>query len=50
MSTHYARLKEAGKDAYQHPYQSVSLEGWKFMIDNIFSDPKWQVINQLINF
>lgn len=43
MTHHYNELKEKGEDAYQHPFEGVTVDGWKFMIDHIFNDPKWQV-------
>lgn len=43
MTHHYNELKEKRLDAYQHPFEGVTVDGWKFMIDHIFNDPKWQV-------
>lgn len=47
MSQHYETTKKEGKDPYRHPYEGTSLDGWKYMIDNVFNDPNRKV-NQIL--
>ncbi|KAI8527443.1 hypothetical protein RHMOL_Rhmol12G0075600 [Rhododendron molle] len=39
---HNEKTKEDGKNPYQLPFQDISLDGWKFMIDHIFNDSDWK--------
>ncbi|KAH7845286.1 hypothetical protein Vadar_000353 [Vaccinium darrowii] len=42
MGSHYWKMKDADKvDPYQHPYRGISMDGWKWLIDNIFTDKDW---------
>ena len=43
MSDHYAKFIKDGKDAYANPFEGITPEGWKYLIDHIFNDPNWQV-------
>lgn len=36
-------MKKEGRDPYQHPYQDIDPDVWKFMIDHRFNDSKWEV-------
>ncbi|KAI8562668.1 hypothetical protein RHMOL_Rhmol03G0052500 [Rhododendron molle] len=41
MNDFYTKTaKTAGLDAYQHPFQKMPLDDWKYMIDHVFKDPK----------
>ncbi|KAI8549115.1 hypothetical protein RHMOL_Rhmol06G0001200 [Rhododendron molle] len=40
MNDFYTKTDEAGLDAYQHPFQGMHIDDWKYMIDHVFKDPK----------
>ncbi|KAH7847870.1 hypothetical protein Vadar_031080 [Vaccinium darrowii] len=43
MGDRYWKMMEADEvDPYQHPYRGISMDEWKWLIDNIFIDPDWQ--------
>ncbi|GAB2299271.1 hypothetical protein Dimus_033341 [Dionaea muscipula] len=35
-------MKEEGLDAFAHPYPGVTNAGWRYLIDNIFDDEKFE--------
>jgi len=42
MGSHYWKMKDADEvDPYQHPYRGISMDEWKWLIDNIFTDKDW---------
>ncbi|GAB2285534.1 hypothetical protein Dimus_019982 [Dionaea muscipula] len=43
MRKHYVQMKEEGLDAFAHPYPGVTNAGWRYLIDNIFDDEKFEV-------
>ncbi|GAB2281412.1 hypothetical protein Dimus_016006 [Dionaea muscipula] len=42
MRKHYVQMKEEGLDAFAHPYPGVTNAGWRYLIDNIFDDEKFE--------
>ncbi|GAB2288705.1 hypothetical protein Dimus_023020 [Dionaea muscipula] len=42
MRKHYLQMKEEGLDAFAHPYPGVTNAGWRYLIDNIFDDEKFE--------
>ncbi|GAB2273656.1 hypothetical protein Dimus_008438 [Dionaea muscipula] len=42
MRKHYLQLKEEGLDSFAHPYPGVTNASWRYVIDNIFDDPKFE--------
>ncbi|GAB2283882.1 hypothetical protein Dimus_018367, partial [Dionaea muscipula] len=42
MRRHYVRMKEEGLDAFAHPYPGVTNAGWRYPIDNICDDEKFE--------
>ncbi|KAF7113906.1 hypothetical protein RHSIM_RhsimUnG0101600 [Rhododendron simsii] len=39
MNNFYTKTLDAGLDAYQHPFQEMPIDDWKYMIDHVFKDP-----------
>ncbi|GAB2268986.1 hypothetical protein Dimus_003916 [Dionaea muscipula] len=42
MRKHNVQMKEEGLDAFAHPYPGVTNTGWRYLIDNIFDDEKFE--------
>ncbi|KAI8556906.1 hypothetical protein RHMOL_Rhmol05G0292800 [Rhododendron molle] len=40
MNDFYTKTVDARLDAYQHPFQGMHIDDWKYMIDHVFKDPK----------
>ncbi|KAI8572885.1 hypothetical protein RHMOL_Rhmol01G0235400 [Rhododendron molle] len=41
MNDFYTKtVNTAGLEAYQHPFQKMPIDDWKYMIDHVFKDPK----------
>ncbi|KAI8527436.1 hypothetical protein RHMOL_Rhmol12G0075300 [Rhododendron molle] len=40
MNDFYTKTLDAGLDAYQHPFQEMPTDDWKYLIDHVFKDPK----------
>ena len=41
---HYKKLVKDGKDPYSDPYRGMGIEHWKYMIENIWTDPDKELI------
>jgi hypothetical protein len=50
MKCHYDNIKEQGLDMYSHPYDQVTLEDWRHMIDDVWTSDKFKVLYSLFFF
>ena len=43
MNQHYRKVKKAGEDVYSKPYDGVTPDDWKYMIDGVWKSDKHKV-------
>ena len=48
MKKKWEKRVDAGIDPYAHPYKGVQSDDWKYLIDQVWLDPKNKVCYDLV--
>ena len=43
MKCHYLKVEKEGGDSYSKPYDGVTLEDWRHMIDDVWKSDRHKV-------
>ena len=50
MKCHYDDILKQQLDPYSHPYDEMSLEDWRHMIDDVWKSEKFEVTYSVYSF